>query len=189
MDRKPVLLVDLDCTLVDMLTAWLKKYNEATGENVRITDIKEYDMGHACPNNKVLYDILNQRGFFYEMEPMPGAIEALQGLMDDGYDVVIVTQPPRKAEFAVQDKRRWMKKYFGSFSAANMVFCHRKELIEGDLLFDDRPSHLINWKKNNPEGLTATIDWLYNRDVQVDFRGSQKSGWKEFVEFVRKNLH
>ncbi len=202
------LLIDMDAILVNMLPPWLEKYNEATGENVQLSDVKEYNLTKVCTNAETLDAILHEDGFFYDMEPMPHAILAMQVLMEAGYDIVIVTQPPRgtlykhpttpdellkllddpEPEFAVRDKRRWMKKYFPGYGLENMIFCHRKDMIRGDLLFDDKPDHLIHWKEANPGGITATLDWGYNRlpevNASVNFRGSLENGWIDFVDFV-----
>ena len=116
---------------------------------------------------------------------MPGAKEYFQKLIDDDrFDVVILTQPPRRADHSVREKRLWMQDRFSNFDHVNMVFTHRKELIRGDVLFDDCPDHLINWKKANPSKIIATITYPYNEDTKVDKRFDRKEGWKEFYEFV-----
>ena len=193
MDKKsPTILVDMDCILVSMLPTWIDAYNAGTGENVRVDDIEDYNLAMYCKNEKLLYEILTMPGFFDSMNPMPHAVMSLQTLMTEGYDVVIVTQPPRASDFAVGDKKAWIRRYFPSFDLTSMIFCHRKDMIMGDLLFDDRPSHLIDWKKTNPNGLAATLDWKYNRvpelDYVVDFRGSLEDGWLGFVDFVHLHL-
>lgn len=178
----------MDCILVDMLPPWLKRYNEIVGTNVAVSDIKEYDVGLVCPKQEILYEILDEDKFFYNMEPMPGAVEYFQRLLDDGRDLVVVTQPPRRADLAIRDKRRWMKERFPKFELANMIFCHRKDMIKGALLFDDKPSHLQDWSKVNPNGLTATLDWVYNRHIKTDYRGSLENGWRDFYSFVTERF-
>ena len=186
---KKTLLIDMDCILVNMLPPWLNRYNSilrARGQvsNVSVADLESYNVGLVCKDTEVLYDILDERSFFFNMEPMPGAVEYFQKLLDDDrYDVVVVTQPPRCAEFAVRDKRRWILKHFPNFDLKNMVFCHRKTLVKGDLIFDDKPEHLSGWKIANPKGVLATLDWKFT-DVPTDFRGSLENGWEEFYNFV-----
>jgi len=188
MKKIKTLLVDMDCILVDMLPPWLKSYSEETGTVVKVEDVDDYDLRRFCTNVKALDNILHKPGFFYDMEPMPEAVKYLTKLMEDGYDVVILTQPPRRAEFAVRDKRRWMKKYFPKFELANMIFAHRKHLVRGDLLIDDKPEHLDKWKSLNPDGISATIEWKYNRSSKVDWRfKNQKTAWKRFYEAVEKH--
>jgi len=183
-------LIDMDCILVDMLPPWLARYNEICGTNVRVSDIEDYNVGTVCENTEVLYKILDEDGFFFNMEPMAGAVEGLQALRDDGYNIVIVTQPPRIAELAVRDKRRWILKHFPDFDLTDMIFCHHKEMVRGDLILDDKPAHLINWKKANPNGIVATLDWKFSRLPEVNsvvhFRGALGGqGWMDFVDFVR----
>lgn len=178
------LLIDMDCILVNMLPPWLARYNELTGENITMDMIQDYNVGLVCKNEKVLYKILDEPDFFYNMEEMPGATKYLKRLIDDGYDVVIATQPPRIAELAVRDKRRWIQKRIPDFNLKNMIFCHRKFMLRADLMFDDKPEHLVEWKKVNPDGVTATLNWPFT-PTKTDFRGSLESGWEEFYWFVR----
>ena len=190
--KNPTLLIDLDCTMVEMLTPWLDQYNQITGENIRAENLTEYNLTKVCKDSKTLDTILNQPGFFYNMQPMPGAVAVVQSLIDEGYNIIIVTQPPRRAEFAVRDKRRWMLKYFPNFDLTNIIFCHKKELIRGDLLFDDNPSHVVKWHQSNPKKILATLDWKYNDLPEVNkivhFRGSLDNGWSDFGKFVRRVL-
>ena len=189
MTETETLLIDMDAILVDMLDAWLDRYNHLCKTDIVVADIKEYDMGIVCKDERTLYSILNEEGFFFNMEPMPGAVACLKTLMHDGYDIVIVTQPPTNSGGPIYDKQRWIKKHFPEFSLKNMIFCSRKELVRGDLLFDDNPAHLEHWRKENPNGRLATLDWPYNKNCGEHFRGAlDGSGWVNFVEFVRHTL-
>jgi len=183
-------LVDMDNIMVDMVKTWLLRYNEIKGTNCILDDIKDYDVGKLCTDTETLYAILDEEGFFYNLDPIPGAVEYFQKLVDEGYDMVVVTQPPRprRADRAIYDKRRWMKKYFPNFDSSNVVYCHRKDIIRGDILFDDRPSHLADWKNMNPSGITATLLYRYNRDCLCDWKFPLKTGWKEFYDAITKNL-
>ncbi len=183
------LLIDMDCILVDMIPPWLARYNEITESDIKLSDIVEYDMGLVCTNEKVLYAILNEPGFFLDMPAMPGAVPALKALVADGYDIVILTQPPEDAAQGISEKQQWIKDRFPDFKLKNMMFGSRKELVGGDLLFDDRPAHLESWAERHPDGKLATLDWDYNKGAKAHFRGAlDGSGWVNFVEFVREVL-
>ena len=187
MKKLKTLLIDMDCILVDMLPYWVKTYNDLTGEHVRLEDLHTYELSNYCKKADLLYDILHTEGFFLpkNLPPMPGAVEYFQKLLDEGYQLIIVTQPPRKADFAIKEKREWIKHYFKNYDLTNMVFCHKKELIRGDLLFDDNPSHIEHWKKYNLDGVVTTINYPYNKEIKVDARFNS---WKEFYEFVSGKL-
>jgi 5'(3')-deoxyribonucleotidase len=104
--------------------------------------------------------------------------------------LVIVTQPPRKADFAIKEKRQWIKDRFPDYDLSNMIFAHRKYLIDGAVLFDDKPSHLQEWKENHPRGLTVTVEYPYNTDASSDMRFySKASAWKQFYSYVKSLDH
>jgi len=186
--KKITLLIDLDCILVNMLPAWLDKYNDDTGENIKVSDVIDYDVRSICRDIEALDKIIHEPGFFNDLVPMPHGPSIITKLMTEGYDIVFVTQAPRGSDFAIRDKKEWIRKHFSDFNLENVVFCHRKELIRGDLLFDDKPSHLRKWFKNNSGGYVATIDWPYNRETKVHFRGDRSNGWLNFYDFVHKVL-
>ena len=179
-------LVDMDNIIVDMVKTWLSRYNEIKGTSHTLNDVKDYDVGKLCTDTKTLYALLDEEDFFYNLDPTPGAVEYFQKLVDEGYDMVVVTQPPRRADRAIYDKRRWLKRYFPNFDSSNVVYCHRKDMIRGDILFDDRPSHLEEWKVKNPNGITATLLYHYNKDCLCDWRFPFENGWEQFYYRVTK---
>lgn len=185
MKKIQLVLVDLDNTLVNMVEVWLEKYNLRSGESVSMDDITDYDVTKFVKQPELLNNLLEESDFFYDLEPMPGAVEYFNKLIESGLDIVIVTQPPRKCDYAIRDKKRWMEKYFPDFNLANMIFCHRKNLIHGDILFDDKMAHLSEWYKRNPTGITASLKWRYNKYSSVshmDF--DPDTAWREFYTYI-----
>lgn len=184
-EHPPVLLIDMDCILVDMGQYWLDVYREAGGEKVDFNDVVEYDMTKAVKDPFLFLNVLHREGFFVNMKPMPGAEKYMDMLIDKGFDVVILTQPPRNSVYAVREKTEWVQKYIPKYDTSNMVFCHRKELVHGDVLFDDRPSHLINWAAKHRKGITATIVYSYNKNTFVNLRCRDKqTAWEEFHDRI-----
>ena len=79
-------------------------------------------------------------GIFGLMDPMPGAIEAVTELARR-YDVYILSTPPWKNPSAWADKLRFVQRYFPEVFHKRLILSHHKELLKGDYLIDDRPSH------------------------------------------------
>jgi len=76
-------------------------------------------------------------GVFGLMEPMPGAIEAINRLKEK-YEVYILSTAPWYNPSSWMEKRQWVGKYFGEIFHKRLILTHHKELNIGDYLIDDR---------------------------------------------------
>ena len=76
-------------------------------------------------------------GLFALMDPMPGAIEAVQ-LLAKRYDVYILSTSPWGNTTAASDKIEWVKKHMNGVFHKRVILTHHKELLMGDFLIDDR---------------------------------------------------
>ena len=81
-------------------------------------------------------------GIFALMDPMPGAVEAVQKLREC-YDLYILSTAPWNNPTAWCDKLNWVKKHFGGDKDSpfykRIILTHHKDLCHGDYLIDDRP--------------------------------------------------
>lgn len=80
-------------------------------------------------------------GAYLMLEPMPGALEAVKSLLEDGYDVFVATKPPTGIAQAYAEKAMWVLNYLPELSR-KIIITHDKGLLgdEGDFLVDDRPN-------------------------------------------------
>jgi len=182
--KRKTILVDLDGITADIYKTWSSLYEAETGEILKVK--KEYRLTEVVSHPDVLCDILERKGFFSSLFPLPGAIKYLKKIMAK-HDVHILTQPPREANFAIADKKEWVKRYFPEYDTSKMIFAHCKYLIRGDILFDDSPKHLVEWKEYNPKGQVVTITYEYNKDIPVTVRFKKKTAWKQFHQWLKNN--
>lgn len=120
MIQKKRLYFDMDGVIVDFVSA-LKLQNEDT--------LKAYQgREDEIP------------GLFGQMQPMPGALEAVRRL-NEKYDCYILSTAPWKNPSAWSDKVSWITKYLDDVFHKKMVITHCKHLCKGDYLIDDRPKH------------------------------------------------
>lgn len=101
-------------------------------------------------------------GFFLNLEPIPGAIEAMQSLLSRGFDVRICTSPKKIFENCVAEKFAWVKRHLGPEFVERIVLTRDKTLVHGDVLVDDKP-HITGvctpvWKH-------ILYDQPYNRHI------------------------
>ena len=125
MNNKKILYLDMDGVLVDLET------------NIQ-NHFKEY------PYQKHLYknfpDLINN--IFLDPPPIEGAIEAVKKLEESGkYDLFIATAAPWGNHQSGAHKRIWIEKYFGKFFKKKMFITHRKDMLMGDYLIDDRTTN------------------------------------------------
>ena len=79
-------------------------------------------------------------GIFALMEPVAGAVEAVK-LLEQHFDVYILSTAPWKNPSAWSDKLEWVKKYFGDIFEKRLILTHHKDFCKGDYLIDDREGH------------------------------------------------
>ena len=106
------------------------------------------DLGKAFDKFFTLHPYLKERykdnhdhiqGIFRNAPPMEGAIEAVKKLNESGkYELFIATSAPWGNPQSLTDKRFWLEDYFGNIFHKRLFTTHRKDLLVGDYLIDDR---------------------------------------------------
>lgn len=79
-------------------------------------------------------------GIFQLMEPIPGAVDAALRLAEQ-FDVFILSTAPWDNPPAWIDKVNWIKRYLGKPYEKRLILSHRKDLLKGDYIIDDRSKH------------------------------------------------
>jgi 5'-nucleotidase len=79
-------------------------------------------------------------GIFGTMNPLPGAVEAFN-LLVEHYDVHLLSTAPWDNPSAWTDKILWVQKYLGDAAYKRLTLTHHKNLAIGDYLIDDRTAN------------------------------------------------
>ncbi|KAM9750543.1 5'(3')-deoxyribonucleotidase, cytosolic type isoform 2-T2 [Dama dama] len=78
-------------------------------------------------------------GFFLDLEPIPGALEAMREMNDmQDTQVFICTSPLMKYDHCVAEKYRWVEKHLGPQFVEHIIMTWDKTVISGDILIDDK---------------------------------------------------
>ena len=98
---------------------------------------------------------------FSTFEPISGAIEAVNELLEMGHDLFIATTPPWNHPEAWGQKRNWVEQYLPQLKR-KMILTHRKDLLIGEILIDDskwrgQPDFEGTWFHFGKNGM----DWKY----------------------------
>ncbi|MBP5688402.1 MAG: hypothetical protein J6X22_07160 [Muribaculaceae bacterium] len=158
---KMIIYVDMDNVLVDF----------QSGLNRVPEEIKKQYADDG--NGKCIYDEIP--GLFALMDPMPGAIEAMQELSKH-FDLYILSTAPWLNPSAWSDKVEWVQRYFGagkdSIFYKRLIISHHKDLNHGNYLIDDR------WK-NGASHFKG--EW-------IEFGSSQYPDWPTVVKYLLNKI-
>jgi 5'(3')-deoxyribonucleotidase len=114
------------------------------------------------PNAKNRY--ANEKGFFANLEPISENLKAIKTLLENGYDVNILSASPNNN--ANRDKLNWLMKYLPNLTIAQIIFCKTGENksdyakdIQNALLIDDYSKNLVEWKALGGKALKVVNDY------------------------------
>jgi len=117
--RKTIIHVDMD----DVLCHYTKAFKLALEKNPAI----------SYPQS--------QYGFFSDLEPIEGAIDAMMRLSClPNTEVYILTAPSYMNPMCYTEKRQWVGKHLGMYFVKRLIICPNKGLVKGDFLIDDNVS-------------------------------------------------
>ena len=78
-----------------------------------------------------------QKGFFENLPPINGAVDAFKKLSEK-YETYFLSTAPWTNLHAPSEKRIWVEKHLGEFAFKKLILTHNKGLLKGDYLIDDR---------------------------------------------------
>lgn len=90
-------------------------------------------------HKETLRQIYTTQGFFENLPPIKGAIDALQTLLKAGKDVRICTAPISEYRHCVAEKFAWVEKHLGLEWTQRIILTKDKTWVRGDVLIDDKP--------------------------------------------------
>lgn len=94
------------------------------------------DMGISVEEFK-LKKKYRQPNFYLELEPMPGALEAIKELESDFY-IRFLSAPSWDCPESFTEKRLWIEKYLGEWGKKRLDLTFVKDSFIGHFLIDDR---------------------------------------------------
>lgn len=161
MSSPPLLLVDLGDVLAD--------YRLAVCAAMRARGAPEH-LSPPAELHAALRSVYRAEGFFRDLPPIPGALEAVREMLAEGIDVRICTAPVSTGH-CLAEKFEWVERYLGREAARKMILAKDKTLVRGDVLIDDAPA--ITGARA-PEWRHIVFDQTYNRRTPP---GPRSIGW------------
>ena len=187
--------IDLDDTINNLVDVWIEWYNKDYNDNVKIEDIKSWDIGDYTKIGKDFYKYLGDELLFKALSIKDGAANIIEKLCEQ-HEVYIVTANASYNRGVCDDKVSFIKNKMPFFPIKNIIFINNKSLLDLDVLIDDglhnfeefkgwrivfdRPwnqkfdgwdSRIFGWNKYTLMTIEEDLEWIKQRDtttVNVD---------------------
>ncbi|MGL4998004.1 MAG: 5' nucleotidase, NT5C type [Cetobacterium sp.] len=180
-------LVDMDDTIAN----WSDKYFQTLNEmypHLKFRSREEtvnWDLTHDMNPEQVaaIQTVMDLPSFYADLEPIPGAIEALHEMEAEGILVSICSSPWLTNPTCLQDKVDWLERHVGEGWGARIVLTKDKTLVTGDFLIDDKP--VITGADSAPQWTHITFTQPHNKSVDTQFRMGTWNEWRGLVYGTR----
>lgn len=176
-----LILVDQDGPLADFEGGFLRNWQKLFPKEffIPLEERNIFYMREQYPSHlkEKVDSIYSSPGFFRNLEPTKGSIEAIKTLVALGYDVRICTSPLSRYENCVLEKFEWVEKHFGRAFTKRIILTKDKTMVRGDLLIDDKPEITGVF---NPTWEHIIFDYPYNQHIQKN-RRLNWGNWKEIL--------
>lgn len=134
-----VILVDLDGVVVD----WTRQFEHDLAQffpHLEFEALEEFktpthlSLAHQNAINFVKF----RQDFYWDMLPIPGAIEGVKELARE-HEVFFCSTPEPQNPTCASDKLDWVRNHFGEEWTHRVILTSDKTMVRGDILIDDRP--------------------------------------------------
>lgn len=192
--KKKKILWDMDGCKTQLIPPVLAYLNgKFAGLNLAIEDVKVWNFSDNPEISRAALEYIAEPGFFRNLEPCLGSIEAFNEMVWMGHEVVICTTPlPGDHRIrCMEEKRAWIIEHLGKTAAETVVFSDNKTEIESDVIIDDKP-HLTVGQACIRFKHWLIVDHPYNRSLPkmehypVGRINGDWSNWRE--EFAKLGL-
>lgn len=185
--RRLEICVDLDGIAADFFKDLLQQYNALTGESSSVEDIVSWEMGDCVKYPSVLREVFHTPGFFRNLSPVAGAVEALREMVNMGHTVHIVSSGCTPHSYT--EKALWCAEHLPFIGLSHVSISHRKGQLHGDVMIDDGPHNARAFRHKNPKSLILGIEWPHAKqdrnvfDFLADYRDPH-AAWGAILDAV-----
>lgn len=176
-------MVDYDDVLTHFLEAWVIWLNRKHNLNVKMEDIREWDLDNFYPTltHEQIMEPVQGSEFFRSVRPRVDAMYYLEKLKSENIDIYVVTATHYST---IKTKFDFLKIYYPFITWDKVIVTENKQMIKGDILVDDGIHNLIG---GNYFKILFTAP--HNVDFDAEAHGMVRAGsWKDVYETIHKYI-
>lgn len=174
-------LIDIDDVLAELAEYWISLYNKDYGENLKKSDIHDWNIGGYTKIGSKMYDYLDDPHLYENIQTVPYALNGINAIRnnDPEYEMIYVTHSTRGH---VGQKYDWLIKhgflqehdqYFEGLSKHSIS----KFLFKADVMIDDNPRHIQEFEGE----LAVLFNQPWNIELQKTHSPTLKN-WKVLID-------
>lgn len=163
-----LILVDQDGVLADFERGFHSAWRSIGASHgyppVPVQERRSFHVRDDYPRHleEAVVSVYTAPGFYRDLPPIPGGLEAMAELLALGHDVRICTSPLNQYRHCVPEKYEWVERHLGPGFVARMIVTKDKTVVHGDVLVDDKPE-VVGVRR--PDWRHVLYDQPYNRQV------------------------
>jgi len=176
---KRIVLVDMDNTLCD----WESRFEEVMAQKYPKVPLVPREQrknwfhpaDYPDEHRETVQEVTGIPGFYEGMEANPGAIAAIEEMLEEGNEVLLVSAPdPKHYAQCSAEKYRWVEKNLGPDWMSRLILTRDKTTVQGHVLIDDKPE--IKGAVEKP--LWAPI--IYSQSYNETAEGKRLADWSQW---------
>ena len=144
--RRLRIAVDMDEVIADSFRKHLGCYNDLVGGRLNEGMVRDHGLEALIPINRrdEFAAIPHCDGFFSDLEVIKGSQEALLEL--SRHHDIYITSAAMEVPSSFDAKFKWLQTNFPFIPPSRIVFCGDKNIINADVLVDDRSRHFKGFR-------------------------------------------
>jgi 5'(3')-deoxyribonucleotidase len=185
---KTEILLDIDGVAANFIEGCIPVAENILGRHVFHDDIDQFMIEQALGMDEVqtkeLYKHVMTEGWCRALPAYEGAKEAVAE-MQQYAEVIPVTAHFFDSKHWVYERDAWIIEHLG-IKQTDIIHTHRKYQIDGDVLIDDKISHLRSWIGRRPTKRGILFQRKYNANEVLERTSNltKIEGWPALVAYL-----
>ncbi len=171
------ILIDMDDVMADFNGYFVQVYRQRHPGKfcVPADQVKDFKLVKNYPEDLrgLVEEICREPGFFANLPPMEGSIEAVLEMSKTPNEIFFCTSPYLANPTCADDKLYWIGEHLGSSWKNRTIITSDKTVVRGDVLIDDRPEikgvQIPSWEHV-----------LYTQPYNLHITDKRRMTWKDW---------